>query len=146
MRTRFIAGALLSCCACQAYTPITVTPTTANQNVRVTLTDPGAALAYGPLGSGAKIIEGRLQSVTDSTLSLAVSQVTRLGGDDEARGGDVVTLARSNIASVEQKKTSVGRSLLLAGAIAGGAIIVAHSIGSGDQAGFPISGGGGKQK
>lgn len=142
MRRRLIAGVLLSCCACQAYTPITVTPATATQDVRVTLTDAGAALTAGALGSGAMVIEGRLQSVTDSTLSLAVTQVTRAGGDDEARSGESVTLARSNIASVEQKRTAVGRSLLAAGVIVGGALLVAKSIGGSEQIGLPREGGG----
>lgn len=89
-------------------------------------------MTYGSLGSGVQVIEGRLQAVTDSTLSVAVTQVTRFGGDDESRGGESVTLARSNIASVERKQTSVSRSLLAAGAIAGGALLLAKSIGSGE--------------
>lgn len=130
MHRRITAGVLLSCCACQAYTPIAVTPTTVDQEVRVTLTNTGRAASYGPIGSGIASMEGRLTGVTDSTLSLSVTSVTRAGSDDEARAGEAVTLSRSNIASVEHRQVSVPRSLLVAGAVLGGSILVARAAGN----------------
>ncbi len=142
MRRRLTAGVLLSCCACQAYTPISVTPATAAQDVRVNLTEAGMAASFGRLGSGAASMEGRLENVSDSTLSLSVTQLTRSGGDDEARASESVTIPRSQIASVEHRQTSVVRSLLAAGAAAGGAFLVARAIGNGDQTGAARGGGG----
>lgn len=142
MRKRLTAGVLLSCCACQAYTPISVTPATAAQDVRVNLNEAGMAASFGRLGSGAASMEGRLQNVNDSTLSLAVTQVTLSGGDDEARSSESVTIPRSQIASVERRQTSVPRSLVAAGAVIGGAFLVARALGNGDQTGSARGGGG----
>lgn len=135
MRNRITAGLLLSCCACQAYSPISVTPATMSQDVRVTMTNTGMATSYGSMGSGIASMEGRLRSVTDSTLSLSVTSLTRSDGGDEARANEDVTLSRSNIASVEHRQTSVARSLLVAGAVVAGSILVARAIGNGDQTG-----------
>lgn len=105
------------------------------------LTEAGMAASFGRVGSGAASMEGRLRSVNDSTLSLSVTQVTRSGGDDEARAGDDVTIARSQIASVERRQTSVPRSILLAGAVVGAAFLAAKALGNGDQTGSARGGG-----
>lgn len=142
MRRQLTAGALLSCCACQAYTPISVTPGTAAQDVRVNLTDAGKGASFGTVGSGVASMEGRLENVNDSTLSLVVTQVTKSGGDDEARASESVTIPRSQIASVEHRQTSAARSLLAAGVVVGGALMVARAIGHSDQTGSARGGGG----
>lgn len=114
----------------------------ASQDVRVSLTDAGTRVSFGSLGSGATSMEGRLASVTDSTLSLDVTEVTRVSGDDEPRAGERVTILRGNIASVESRKTDVPRSLLAAGALIGGAFAIRSAIGSADQSGSARRGGG----
>lgn len=126
--------AVLVAGACQVYTPVAVAPTIAGSDVRVTLTERGTATLYGPLGSGATQLEGKVRGVTDSSFSLAVTQVRRLSGVEETWNGEPFTLKQSDIATVEHKQTSVTRSLLLAGGVIGGAIL-AGRLGTGDQTG-----------
>lgn len=135
MRKRFVAGLLLSCCACQAYTPIALEPDATGRIVRVTLTPVGSAASFGKLGTGVGQLEGRLGGIDDSTLTMSVSQVSRLGSDADRWTGENVTIPRSSVASIEMRHLAVGRSLLAAGAVVGGTILVGQSIGSGSQTG-----------
>ncbi len=121
---------------------MSVTPATASQDVRVTLNTGGMAMSFGSMGSGIATMEGKLRSVSDSTVSLSVTSLTRSGGDDERSSGQDVTVSRSSIASVERRQTSIPRSLLVAGALVGGSILVARAIGNGDQSGSATGGAG----
>lgn len=122
--------------ACEVYTPVTVSPTQAGTNVRVTLTDQGTAMLASMLGTSAKQVEGSVSAVSDSTLRLAVTEVTRVDGNQEGWKGEPVTISRNVIATIERKQTSVARSVLVAGAIVGGAMLATRG-GTGSQVGPP---------
>jgi hypothetical protein len=132
---RLVAGVLLSCGACQSYLPVTVAPATAGQNVRVTLTTSGITAAHGAVGTGVGQLEGRLQNVTDSTIAISVTEVSRAAGIDEDWNGESVTLPRADVALVEQRRTAVARSLMAAGVIVGGVALIANAILGGQQSG-----------
>jgi len=106
-------------------------------NVRVTLTDAGTAQLAQLLGGGTASLKGRVTAVTDSTIALATSSVTRLSGTDETWNGEPVVLPRQDIASVSAEHVSVARSLLAAGALIGGAYAVTRA-----GAGSGVAGGG----
>ncbi len=135
MRKELFAGALVSCCACQVYTPIDAAPHAVGADVRVTLTDAGMRALSQPLGVGAAQVQGRLSDATDSTLTMDVTELTRLNGVDENWNGERLTIARGDIATVERRQLSVVRSVLLAGAVAGSAFLVAKSAGGASQSG-----------
>jgi len=135
MSKGFVAGVLLSCCACQTYMPVALSPEIASGNVRVTLTSSASAASLGKLGSGVGQLEGRLAALSDSALTMSVSQVNRLSGSEESWDGESVTIPRNDVASVERRRTSVSRSLLLAGAIVGGTFWISQSTGTGTQSG-----------
>lgn len=135
MRKGFVAGVLLSCCACQTYMPVALSPDAAGGNVRVTLTSAGSAASFGKLGSGVGQLEGRFGALSDSALTMSVVQVNRLSGSEDGWDGESVTIPRSDVASIERRRTSVSRTLLLAGAIVGGTFWISQSTGAGTQSG-----------
>lgn len=106
------------------------------RKVRVTLTDAGSVSVASKIGQRARIVQGVLHSMTDSTITLTVTHVSREGGIEDSYASEALTLSARDYEKVEQGKTSVSRSLLLAGAIIAGAFAVA--VGAGE-----LSGGGG---
>jgi hypothetical protein len=76
-------------------------------------------------------IEGEVRSATDSTVTLAASEVSRVAADNQALHGETITIPTRYIGKVEQKRTQVARSLLVAGAVVGAAIWIGIQAGHG---------------
>jgi hypothetical protein len=76
--------------------------------------------------------------MTDTSLSLLVSKVSREGGIEDSYLGQQLTLNSRDYEAVEKSKTSVLRSLLLAGIIVASTFLVAQGLGD-------ISGSGGSK-
>ncbi len=134
------AASVLFCGACQVYTPVTAATPSTGTAVRITLTEQGTASLYGPLGTGARQIEGSVHAVSDSTITLAVTSVERLNGADEQWNGETYAVPRNDIATVERKQTSVSRSVIVVAAIVGAAYLATKSGSSGDVSGVPTPG------
>lgn len=145
-RTTAVVLALLfaNLTACTVYVPVTGAITQASpQKVKVTLTDAGSVSVAPKIGQRARVVQGLMQSMTDSTITLTVTQVSREGGIEDTYAGDALTLSARDYEKLEQGKTSVSRSLLLAGAIIAGAFAVAVGAGAvsgGDGGGPPQHG------
>lgn len=123
--------------ACTEYVPVSgAVDAAAQPSVRVTLTDQGRVDAAPRIGLRAVRVEGVLQSMTDSSLSLSVRKVSREGGIEDNYVGEALALTRRDFDAVEKSKTSVSRSILVAGALIASALLIAK--GAGD-----LSGGGG---
>ena len=130
--------------ACTEYTAVRgVSDAGVQPQVRVTLTDQGRVDAAPRVGLRAQRVEGRLTSMTDSTLSLSVRKVTREGSIEDNYEGDELTLSARDYDAVEKSQTSVPRSILAAGAIIVSAFVVARVGGdvTGSKSGGPASGG-----
>jgi hypothetical protein len=125
--------------ACTEYTPVRGPVDAATQpDVRVTLTDQGQLDVASRIGLRARQLEGTLQTMTDSSLSLSVRKVTREGGIEDNYTGEQLSLSRRDVDAVEKTKTSVVRSLLAAGAILASVFLIAK--GAGDVSGGKTSG------
>lgn len=120
----------LLCAGCQVYTPISLAPGGAGDEIRLTLTDKGSADLGKALGSGATQLEGHVDAVTDSTIVLRIAELTRVSGSDEKWSGEPVPIPRGDVAAVERRTTSVARSLLVGGAIVAGAVLAGTVAGS----------------
>ena len=125
--------------ACTEYTPVrgAVDPATSTQ-VRVTLTDQGQMTVAPRIGLRAHSVEGSLQALTDTSLSLMVSKVSREGGIEDTYTGEPLSLSSRDYQAVEKSQTSVMRSLLLAGIIVASTFLISQGLGD-------ISGGGGSK-
>ncbi len=84
-------------------------------SVAVTLTDAGTRELGPYLGPDAFIVRGRYVRADEQGLVLAVVQVETKRGDWHPWAGESVTLATSHIASLEARRLSKGRTVLLAG-------------------------------
>ena len=82
----------------------------------------GRTETIGPLGAQVTSVEGEVRSISDSAVIIAVSEVGRTSSDAEQFSGEAVTIPSRYIEGIERKHVQVARSLLIAGAILGGAI------------------------
>lgn len=131
---RFLAFASLLLCGCYVSVPVNTPSPALGTKVEVTLTDDGSQSLARYLGRNVTGVDGRLVSANDSSLSLSVSQVSLSDGDDQFWKGEQVALPRNAIAAIRQKKLSVWRSSLLAGALLA-AVATAGSISSSSTGG-----------
>ncbi len=129
----------LLCTACQVYTPISLSPQTQPTTVRVTLNDGGSYRLQPSLGANASQFEGQLLGVTDSTLSIKITDLTRVSGVEETWNGEPVTIPRDDISLVEHRGTSVARSVLAAAAIVAVAIAAGNVTGTSSGAPSPTT-------
>jgi hypothetical protein len=108
--------------ACSTYAPTSLGVTPAKATVRFSLTDAAHSESFGQLGSQVTAVEGEVRSTSDSAITIAVSEVGRVAADNQAYHGEMITIPTRYIERVEQKRTQVGRSLLVAGAVIGAVI------------------------
>jgi hypothetical protein len=117
-----IAGIAFLATACSTYVPIQggVAPT--NGSVRLLLTDAAHSETFGALGSQVASVDGELRAIGDTSVTIVVSEVIRTSADDDQFHGEPTLIPSRYIRSIERKRTQVARSLLIAGALLGGAI------------------------
>jgi hypothetical protein len=135
VRTALVSVSILTAASCTAYTPIHGVEGAPGNNVRVRLSDKGAADLTQRIGPRARQLEGTLKQVTDSSMVVSVRRVTREGGGEDTYAGQDISIPSQDIETAEASRPSVPRSILAAGGILASAFLVAK--GAGD-----ISGGG----
>lgn len=135
VRTALVSVSILAAASCTAYTPIHGIEGAPGNNVRVRLSDKGAADLTQRIGPRVRQLEGTLKQVTDSSMVVSVHRVTREGGAEDTYDGQDISIPSQDIETAEASRTSVPRSILAAGGILASAFLVAK--GAGD-----ISGGG----
>ena len=118
------------CVACSTYTSIN--PALAPRGtVRLSCNDAGRTETLAPFGRQLTSVEGEILSVTDSAITIDVSEVNRASSDVEQYHGEEMTIPSRYIGVIERKHVQVARSLAIAGAILAGAIWIG-SQGHGD--------------
>ena len=135
---------LLICCGCQHYIDLGSGAPVPGGDARLTLSDHGASVAYGAIGSGVRQMEGRIQSVDDTAIAIAVTSVTRQLGFDETWPGATVSIPRRDVTRIEAKQLSVSRTLATVGGFIVGSLAVSSAItgGEGTSSGLKKSGNG----
>jgi hypothetical protein len=127
-------AALPNLVGCTEYVPVSGTvDAAAKPEIRVVLTDQGKQSVASRLGPRVSRLEGVLDAMTDSSLTLTVRKVSREEGVEDTYAPEQIPLSRADVQSVEKSRTSVSRSVLTAGAIFVSALLVAR--GSGDVSG-----------
>ncbi|HZE09220.1 MAG TPA: hypothetical protein VE110_10755 [Gemmatimonadaceae bacterium] len=135
---------LVSGVACQRYVALEAAPASVGTDVRVKLDADAAATSFSRIGSRVQQVEGRVVGVSDSTLAIGVTAVTRVNGLEDGWGGDTVVFRRSEIQGVEEKRISTSRTLLSVGGVVVGGFLAHAGLrgGAGTGAGQPPTGGG----
>jgi hypothetical protein len=135
--TTGLASALLA--GCYTYRPLasvdTAMPAPGTQ-VETRLTTAGATALASQIGPDVLLLQGQVVSADSSGLTLAVNHsetARRISSDWK---GEHVTVPREDIASVQERKFSVGSTALLGG-LAGGGLVAAVALigGTGSAAG-----------
>ena len=137
VRVWIAASVVLTTGACQRYVEVPAAPRSPTGAVRITLTEDAASMPLGPIGSSVRQVEGRVLSVTDSAVSLSVSQVMRRTGFQEQWQGETVSLPRRTISVLEKQEFSVRRTFATVGAIIAGSFLTRGLINGGESTGTP---------
>jgi hypothetical protein len=137
-----LCSAALLLCGCYASVPIEVARAQPGTKLRIGLTDAGADSLARYLGPGVQTVDGKLLQNSDSGLSLGVTQISMRSGIEQYWKGETVVLPKYSLATVEQRKLSRPRTLLLSGAIIA-ALTTVKLAGVGGNAGGRTGGGGG---
>jgi hypothetical protein len=125
MRVRFsLCSVAIVASGCYANVPIQLSSAQPNTKLVVALTDAGSDSLSRYLGPGVETVSGKLQQTTDSGISLAVSDVTMRSGAEQFWKGETVTLPKYSIGTVQERKLSKPRTLLLSAAIIAAAFTV----------------------
>ena len=129
-----VLGSFANLVGCTEYSPVRgMVDTRAQPDVRVTLTDQGQLDVASRIGLRARQLEGTLQTMTDTSLALSVRKVSREGGIEDHYTGEQLSLGARDFESVETSKTSIFRSVLVAGGILAASFLIAK--GAGDLSG-----------
>ena len=118
--------------ACSTYTLTSSAVGPESGTVRFSLTDAARSENFGQLGSQLISVEGQVRSTDDSAVTLAVSEVVRVAADNQAFHGETVTIPTRYIVRVEQKRTQVARSLLVAAGAVAAVVWLGIQAGHGD--------------
>jgi hypothetical protein len=127
--------ALASSTACYSYLPSPMSTTPAEQPIRVYLTTAGGAHLSRTVGSepaNPESVDGLVTAHTDSSVTLSVQGVTRLGHDREQWKGESVEVPLTSIDHTAVRQVNRGQSIALALAVAAG-LLLARSLSTGSD-------------
>ena len=128
--------------ACHRYEPVTAATVDRGANVSVALTDFGTANLGRLLGMGVGTVEGELVSLSDTALTIGVQLVRQRNGVETFWKGEEVTIPRSEVAEIRQRKFSKGKSAAATVALIAAAVgAVEAFIGTGSGSSPPGGGG-----
>jgi len=122
MKTAILIGVLCSTAGCYNYNPLATPSPDPGTYVAVTLNDAGSEELARYLGPSVFVVRGRYLGPSDGGLLVSVSSVESKRGIGYPWEGETVTLPTDAIASMDVRRLSKGRSLLLAGLGAGGVV------------------------
>jgi hypothetical protein len=128
--------------ACQTYAAMPFAQVRAGNNVRMTVTNEGSLAVAPTVGRNIQSVEGRVQSIDTSGVTLRVESVNRGTDVSERVDTAVVRLPVSGVSATELRRIDKRRSFLVAGLIAVGALLIAQGAGDGGFLGLGHGGSG----
>ena len=147
MRTAILIASVCVSAGCYNYRPLTTPTPEAGAYIAVTLSDAGSEALARYLGPSVYVVRGRCVSSNEQGLLVSVASVETKRGVETSWAGETVMLPADAVVSLDERRLSKGRSLLLAGVGAGGLVATSLAfslIGGGTQLG-PGPGRPGKQ-
>jgi hypothetical protein len=98
---------------CSRYVPVTeATPAPPTGTVRVMLAARGTLAVVEALGPNVRSVEGSVVRITADSLSLRAEEVTQLTGGRITMPAIPVSVARSDVLSIEAQRADTRRSIL----------------------------------
>ena len=135
------AGVLLAAVACQAFSPLPGAGPAPGEDVRLVLVDAAARRLAPTLGVNVAAIDGRvldagLLAGGDDSIRVAVRATTLTTGERVLWRDERVAIAHADVAALQQRRISTGRSVALGALAVAGAVVAAHAVGGGNGGGF----------
>ncbi|MEO8945441.1 MAG: hypothetical protein ABI338_03000 [Gemmatimonadaceae bacterium] len=131
MKRSLVACLVLAATACQSYSTVTLSSVPVGANVQLDLTDNAQDAVAADVGSHVAQLEGRVTSVGAARMTIVLTELTRSGGTTEEGENRTVTVPADAVAVTRIQSLSAPRSLLLAGAVIAGSILIGRSLGGG---------------
>jgi hypothetical protein len=129
---RLLAGVLL--CAlvsaqagCYSVRPIDTPEPQPGTRVIASLTDAGAQDVAGQVGPRARAVEGMLERASADTLEIGVIRVVERDGGFSFWNQERVRIPTSAVATLDERMLDTRRSILAAGGITAGALLLARA-------------------
>jgi hypothetical protein len=126
---------------CYRYAPMNGVEPVAGNSVQVQLTPDGSrelAPLYGP---GIQELEGRVAAVDGDSIKLVLRTARSADGLESYFKGDPVTLPRTAVTAILERKLAVGQTALVGGLMVGSAVVGASALGGAFTHGGPPGGG-----
>jgi len=144
MQHRWLIVGSLALCGCYEYLPPPNRADDLNgKRVQLTLNDMGSAMLAPQIGPQNEAVGGTLVENTTDALTLLVMSVRNRNGLESGWNGERVSVPRSYIANLEERRFSKRRTFFATAALAASLIIAQRAFGGGGGATVPGNGPGG---
>lgn len=101
----------------------------AGRDVRVTLTPDARTTLASKIGTQVRALAGKVQTADTSGLTIAMTRTTLMDGSEASWNNELVSIPSGDIASIQQRKMSGGKTAAMVALVAGVTAAVALSIG-----------------
>jgi hypothetical protein len=130
-RTRRVVVACISAFNLGCYTAVPITSDAARVGTRITLelTDAGTVDMASQVGPRIHTLVGDVNVVTDSSVVLSMRSAVDVRGVESLWQGEQVTVRRSDIGSVGERRLSSGKTAAFSVILVAGAFLVARAFG-----------------
>jgi hypothetical protein len=128
------------------YTPIDRNAARTAAEARIDLTERGTLELSPRIGAGVVSVDGRVRTVTDSTVEVALVQTVTRIGDSQQWMGEPLVIPLGYVTGFRRRQPSTKRSLLLGGSILAGVLGAGAAFGIGNSGSGGNLGGGGTAK
>lgn len=140
-----VACVLLS--GCYVYLPLGTVQPQVGTRVAAQLTDRGSDTLARDVGPSVAVLRGDVVTAETAAVILAVTSVTNRVGQEHSWKGEQVRVPRAAVQQFEQRRFSLGRSVLLGTAVLGASVAAWAAFEGGIGGGsLPPGGGGGTPK
>lgn len=142
--SRFLSLVTLAALSgCHVYLPLGTAEPRVGTRVSAELTDHGAGTLGPYVGPGVTTLRGDVIGAESTDVVLSVSSATHGSGTETSWRGEQVRVPRGAVQRFEERRVSVGRSLLFGAAFLAGSIVAWSAFRAGISGGSLPSPGGG---
>ena len=145
-RARRVVVACISTLNLACYTAVPITGESARTGTRISveLTDAGTVDMASQVGPRIHTLVGDVSVVSDSTIVLSMRSATDVRGIESLWQGEQVTVKRSDVYSVGERRLSPGRTAAFSTILVAGTFVVARAFGlvgggSGHRGDIPVT-------
>ncbi len=133
--------AVAALAGCYVYRPLDTVEPRVGTRVSADLTDGGSDTLARYVGPGVTSLRGGVVSTEGAAVTLAVTSVMDRSGQQQFWRGEPVRVPRAAVRDFEQRRLSLGRSVLLSAALLGSSVVAWEAFQGGIHGGRLMPGG-----